>query len=86
MMTEYIPEWVIALAFLLSAYTFVRRGQWEHALTRFFIVIFYTALAMYPGVPMDIGRPLSRWLLFLLGSIEVLSYVMRRIAGRRNPQ
>lgn len=79
---EYIPEWVIAVTFLASAYTFARRRQWEHALTRFFIVAFYAALAVYPGVPMDVGRPLSRWLLLLLGGIEVLSYGARRLAGR----
>lgn len=68
----YIDERVIAVVFLLGTLMYVRRRQWDNAITRLFIALFYAALALDVITTMDIVRPLSRWFVFLLGAVEVL--------------
>lgn len=73
-----IDERVIAVVFFVSTLTYIRRRQWENAVTRLFIALFYAALALDVITTMDIVRPLSRWFVFLLGAVEVTSYMARR--------
>ena len=78
-----VNEWVIASVFAVSALMYVARRQWENATTRTFIALFYAALALDILSTMDVVRPLSRWFVFLLGTVEIVSYYARRILDKR---
>ena len=78
-----VNEWVIASVFAVSALMYVARRQWENVVTRLFIAMFYAALGLNIVTTMDVVRPLSRWFVFLLGAVEVISYLGRRYMSRK---
>ena len=78
-----VNEWVIASVFAVSALMYVARRQWENVVTRLFIAMFYAALGLNIVSAMDVVRPLSRWFVFLLGSVEVVSYLARRYMDKK---
>ena len=51
--------------------------------TRLFIAMFYAALGLRIITTMDVVRPLSRWFVFLLGAVEVVSYLTRRYMDKK---
>ena len=78
-----VNEWVIASVFAVSALMYVARRQWENVVTRLFIAVFYAALALDTLSTMDVVRPLSRWFVFLLGAVEIVSYLARKYMDRK---
>ena len=78
-----VNEWVIAGVFAVSALIYAARKQWENVVTRLFIAMFYAALGLNIVSAMDVVRPLSRWFVFLLGSVEVVSYLARRYMDKK---
>ena len=78
-----VNEWVIAGVFAVSALIYAARKQWENVVTRLFIAVFYAALGLNIVSAMDVVRPLSRWFVFLLGSVEVVSYLARRYMDKK---
>ena len=78
-----VNEWVIASVFAVSALMYVARRQWENVVTRLFIAMFYAALGLDIVSTMDMVRPLSRWFVFLLGAVEVVSYLARRYMDKK---
>lgn len=78
-----VNEWVIAGVFAVSALMYVARRQWENVVTRLFIAMFYAALSLNIVSTMDVVRPLSRWFVFLLGAVEVVSYMGRRYMDKK---
>ena len=78
-----VNEWVIASVFAVSALMYVARRQWENVVTRLFIAMFYAALGLDIVSTLDVVRPLSRWFVFLLGSVEVVSYLARRYMEKK---
>ena len=82
-MTVLQNEWVLAAVFVVSAGMYICRRQWENVVTRAFIALFYAALALDIIASMDMVRPLSRWFIFLLGVVEIVSYYARRILDKR---
>ena len=78
-----VNEWVIASVFDVSALMYVARRQWENVVTRLFIAVFYAALALDTLSTMDVVRPLSRWFVFLLGAVEIVSYLARKYMDRK---
>ena len=78
-----VNEWVIAGVFAVSALMYVARRQWENVVTRTFIAIFYAALVLDIVSTMDVVRPLSSLFVFLLGSVEVVSYLARRYMDKK---
>jgi len=75
--------WVIAGVFAVSAGMYLCRRQWENVVTRACVALFYAALALDIINSMDIVRSLSRWFIFLLGVVEIVSYYARRILDKR---
>lgn len=78
-----VNEWVVASVFAVSALIYAARKQWENVVTRLFIAVFYAALGLNIVSAMDVVRPLSRWFVFLLGSVEVVSYLARRYMDKK---
>ena len=78
-----VNEWVIASVFAMSALMYVARRQWENVVTRLFIAMFYAAMGLDIVSTMDVVRPLSRWFVFLLGAVEVVSYFARRYMDKK---
>ena len=78
-----VNEWVIASVFAVSALMYVARRQWENVVTRLFIAMFYAALGLDIVSTMDMVRPLSRWFVFLLGAVEIVSYLARKYMDRK---
>lgn len=78
--------WVIVAVFAISAAMYLCRKQWENVVTRAFIALFYAALALNLITSMDVVRPLSRWFIFLLGVVELVSYYARRWKARKAKQ
>ena len=78
-----VNEWVIAGVFAVSALIYAARKQWENVVTRLFIAMFYAALGLNIVSAMDVVRPLSRWFVFLLGAVEVVSYLARRYMDKK---
>ena len=78
-----VNEWVIASVFAVSALMYVARRQWENVVTRLFIAMFYAALGLDIVSTMDVVRPLSRWFVFLLGAVEIVSYLARKYMDRK---
>ena len=78
-----VNEWVIASVFAVSALMYVVRRQWENVVTRLFIAMFYAAMGLNIVSTMDVVRPLSRWFVFLLGAVEVVSYLARRYMDKK---
>jgi len=75
--------WVIAGVFAVSAGMYLCRRQWENVVTRACVALFYAALALDIINSMDIVRSLSRWFIFLLGVVEIVSYYARRWLARK---
>ena len=78
-----VNEWVIASVFAVSALMYVARRQWENVVTRLFIAMFYAAMGLDIVSTMDMVRPLSRWFVFLLGAVEIVSYLARKYMDRK---
>ena len=78
-----VNEWVIASVFAVSALMYVARRQWENVVTRLFIAMFYAALGLHIITTMDVVRPLSRWFVFLLGAVEIVSYLAHKYMDRK---
>ena len=78
-----VNEWVIASIFAVSALMYVARRQWENVVTRLFIAMFYAALGLDIVSTMDVVRPLSRWFVFLLGAVEIVSYMARKYMEKK---
>ena len=78
-----VNERVIASVFAVSALMYVARKQWENVVTRLFIAMFYAALGLDIVSAMDVVRPFSRWFVFLLGAVEVVSYLARRYMDKK---
>ena len=75
--------WVIAGVFAVSALIYAARKQWENVVTRLFIAMFYAALGLDIVSAMDVVRPFSRWFVFLLGAVEIVSYLARRYMDKK---
>jgi hypothetical protein len=78
-----IPQEILVLVFLFSALIFASRKQYEHVITRGAIVVFYFWLCLYPDVPMEITRALSRYLFTILAITEITSYITIAIHNRK---
>ena len=78
-----VNEWVIASVFAVSALMYVARRQWENVVTRLFIAIFYAVLGLNIITTMEVVRPFSRWFVFLLGAVEIVSYMARKYMEKK---
>ena len=78
-----VNEWVIASVFAVSALMYVARRQWENVVTRLFIAIFYAVLGLNIITTMEVVRPFSRWFVFLLGAVEIVSYMARKYMDKK---
>jgi hypothetical protein len=87
-MIPLIPQYVLAIVFLCSASVYVFRKQYEHFITRFSIALFYVYLSVFPNLPLELTRAISRYLFCTMAFIEIFSafiifYVQQRRRGRK---
>jgi len=73
-MISLIPSWLLVIVFAAAAAVKIRAKQYEHAFVRIIIFLFYLYIECSPGVPIEVTRSVSRYLWFLLATIEVFSY------------
>lgn len=70
-----IPSLLMAIMFLIAAFFKAQQEQYEHAFTRFVVAAFYFYL-IFDGIEIESARTFSRYIFFLLASVEILSYFL----------
>lgn len=81
MTVPLLPEWLMFATFMGAAIAKLRSGHWEHALTRFTLALFYLYVAM-PEVSLETARIYSRWFLWVMVFVEIVSYVTFKTSKR----
>ena len=69
-----VPSFILFGLFIGAAAVCWRRRQYEHALTRAAIALFYATLTFYPEMEIETARNTARYLWALLAFIEILSF------------
>lgn len=77
-----LSPWLIGIFALLAALRAGMRRQWEHCATRVLLGAFYVGLSLYPDMPIETARLYSRYFIFLVFFIEVLSWTLITFARR----
>lgn len=76
-MNVLIDSNLIGIVYLLAAGAKALDRQWEHVLTRLFIAIVYLSIGLL-NPDLLLARLYSRYSVFLLAVIELISYVVIR--------
>lgn len=69
--------YLIAVVFVLAAYTKAKAKQYEHALTRIFLALVYFHIGV-TEISIEQAREMSRWFVLLLGTIECFSWIVMK--------
>jgi uncharacterized membrane protein len=81
---ELIPPLLLGIVFLSAAIIMFWRKQYEHAFTRMVLAGFYFYIYFIPATSIEVTRMLARYFLLLMGVIEVISYIVRKLWGKSN--
>lgn len=68
-----IPTLWMTVVFLLATLVKVFKREYEHAITRIFIFGFYLTMLIQPEMTIETARVMSRYFVFLLAAIEIIS-------------
>lgn len=80
---KLVDPLVMSTVFLLSSLIMLKRKQYENTLTRFMIAAWFFHVWVLPFVQSPLSfsvntqRVVSRWLVLLLGLVDIVSYAMR---------
>lgn len=77
-----LPPLLVSITFLFAAFAKYRREQYEHVFTRLIVALWYGYVAM-GAVDLSTQQVLGRFMFWLLGLVEVLSFLLRAWFGRQ---